>query len=102
MEKVTYAKGLEGVIAAESKICRIDGQAGKLYYWGYSIGDLAAQCSFEEVTYLLLFGELPNQSELSDFSARMRRSRDLAVPIQDMGSGAFRKTLILWSFSSLW
>ena len=84
MERPTYAKGLEGVIAAESEICRIDGQAGKLYYLGYSIGDLAAHCSYEEVTYLLLFGELPDQGELAEFSARMRRSRDLVAPIQEM------------------
>jgi citrate synthase len=84
METASCAKGLEGVIAAESKICRIDGQSGRLYYVGYSIEDLAAHCPFEEVTYLLLFGELPNGRELADFSARMRRSRDLAAPIQDM------------------
>lgn len=84
MAEVTYAKGLEGVIAAESKTCRIDGQNGKLYYVGYSIEDLVAHCSYEEVTYLLLFGELPNQDQLADFSARMRRSRDIAPPIRDM------------------
>jgi citrate synthase len=42
METPTYVKGLEGVIAAESKICRIDGQNGKLYYRGYAIKDLAS------------------------------------------------------------
>ncbi len=84
MEQAPYAKGLEGVIVAESKVCRIDGQSGKLYYMGYSIEDLVAHCTFEEVTYLLLYGELPDQGELADFSARMRRSRDLATPIQDM------------------
>jgi citrate synthase len=87
METATYSRGLEGVVAAESSICRIDGQEGKLYYVGYSIEDLAAHCSFEEVTYLLLFGELPNSRQLSQFSARMRRSRDLASPIQEMIKG---------------
>jgi citrate synthase len=84
METVTYAKGLEGVIAAESKLARIDGQNGKLYYVGYSIEDLVAHCSFEEVTYLLLYGELPTQSQLADFSARMRRGRGLVPQVQDM------------------
>jgi citrate synthase len=89
MEKQTearpeYAKGLENVIAAESEICQIDGQNGKLYYVGYSIEDLVAHCSFEEVTYLLLFGELPSASQLQDWSARMRRSRPLVHPIQEM------------------
>jgi citrate synthase len=84
MEKVEYAKGLAGVIAAESRICRIDGDSGKLFYLGYSIADLAAQCSFEEVTYLLLHGDLPNEKQLADFSKRMRASRDLAIPIREM------------------
>jgi len=79
-----YAKGLEGVIAAESSICRIDGENGTLYYMGYSIEDLVAHCSFEEVTYLLLYGELPDQDQLAGFSERMRASRDLAPPILEM------------------
>ena len=84
MANPSYAKGLEGVIAAESKICRIDGQKGKLYYMGYSIEDLAAHCTYEEVTYLLLHGELPTQTQLDEFSEKMRVSRDLAPPIRDM------------------
>ena len=84
MEKPAYAKGLEGVIAAESKICLIDGSSGKLYYRGYAIEDLVAHASFEAVTYLLLYGDLPAPSQLADFSARMRKSRDLAPQIQDM------------------
>jgi citrate synthase len=52
--RIEYAKGLEGVIAAESDICQIDGANGKLYYRGYSIEDLAKNSSFEETTYLLL------------------------------------------------
>ncbi len=50
-----YAKGLEGVIAAESKICKIDGEKGKLYHFGYSIEDLVAHCSYEEVVYHRLY-----------------------------------------------
>jgi len=79
--ETTYAKGLEGVIAAESKICRIDGEAGKLYYMGYSIQDLVENCTFEEVTYLLLYDELPNQEQLADFSTRMRAGRPLPEPV---------------------
>lgn len=79
-----YAKGLEGVIAAESEICQIDGTAGKLYYRGYSIEDLAQHSSFEETTYLLLNEKLPSESELKDFTERMRQSRDLSPVIQNM------------------
>jgi citrate synthase len=84
MEKETFAKGLEGVIAAESSICKIDGLNGKLYYRGYSVEDLAEQCTFEEVTYLLLNDKLPSAADLSEFSEKMRKSRDLAPPILDM------------------
>ncbi len=72
MAETTYAKGLEGVIAGESKICKVDGEQGRLYYYGYRIKDLAANATFEEVTYLLLYGELPTSKQLADFSVRMR------------------------------
>jgi len=79
-----YAKGLEGVIAAESEICQIDGANGKLYYRGYSIEELAQHSSFEEVTYLLLYEKLPSKQELEDFSRRMRQSRNLSPAIRNM------------------
>ena len=84
MDKPTYAKGLEGVIAAETSISRIDGEAGMLTYFGYSIEDLNAHCSFEEVTYLLLYGKLPDQKELGLFEGRMREGRNLVTPVRDM------------------
>jgi citrate synthase len=84
MESETFAKGLEGVIAAESTICKIDGAKGKLYYRGYSIEDLAKNCSYEEVTYLLLYGQLPTRAQLEEFSKKMRSSRALSQPILDM------------------
>jgi citrate synthase len=84
MAETTYAKGLEGVIAAESTICQIDGANGRLYYRGYPIEDLAQHSSFEETTYLLLNEALPTKEELEDFSQRMRRSRTLRPPVQDM------------------
>ena len=79
-----FAKGLEGVIAAESGICKIDGAKGKLYYRGYSIEDLAAHCSYEEVTYLLLYGHLPTSAQLKELTQKMRSSRALSQPILDM------------------
>ena len=83
-EAVTYAKGLEGVVAGESRICRIDGQNGKLYYLGYPIEELAASSDFEETTYLLLYGELPDNRQMASFSERMRSSRDLSEPVLAM------------------
>lgn len=84
MSNVEYSKGLEGVIAAESRICKVDGENGKLYYEGYSISDLVEHCSFEEVTYLLLYGELPNEREFSSFQSHMRASREISEPIRRM------------------
>lgn len=84
MAETTYAKGLEGVIAAESEICQIDGTEGKLYYRGYSIEDLAEHSSFEEVTYLLLYEKLPSSQELEDFRRRMRASRHLPSAVREM------------------
>lgn len=79
-----FAKGLEGVIAAESRICWIDGTQGKLYYLGYSIEDLVEHCSFEEVTYLLLNARLPKRDELDAFTKDMRSQRALPEPVQKM------------------
>jgi 2-methylcitrate synthase len=67
----SYSPGLEGVIAGESTLCLVDeGEAGLLYR-GYAIHDLAEHSTFEEVAYLLLFGQLPTRQELKDFSARL-------------------------------
>jgi citrate synthase len=84
MEKQAYARGLEGVIAAESQICYIDGKKGKLFYMGYSIEDLVEHCSFEEIVYLLLYRSLPTSVELEGFSRRMRSFRPIAEPIKQM------------------
>lgn len=68
-------KGLEGVLAAESELSRIDGDAGELSYRGYDIEDLAEGASFEEVAYLLWYGTLPDQRELQSFSESMAAER---------------------------
>jgi citrate synthase len=83
-ESGSYAKGLEGVVAGESEICRIDGQNGRLYYLGYHIEELARHSTFEETTYLLLYGALPAAAELAEFSRKMRFSRDLSEPVLSM------------------
>lgn len=79
-----YHKGLEGVIAAESRICKIDGEKGALYYLGYPIDKLVDSADYEEVTYLLLNGDLPTAEQLEGFRARMRAGRPLKQPILDM------------------
>ena len=69
--------GLRNIEVADTKICSIDGEQGKLIYRGYDILDLVNQSTFEETTYLLLFGELPSVEELAQFSHRLRVARRL-------------------------
>ncbi|HEY6238019.1 MAG TPA: citrate/2-methylcitrate synthase [Thermoplasmata archaeon] len=70
-------RGLEDVVALESRICFIDGRGGRLIYQGYDIRDLAAQSTFEEVAYLLWYGRLPTASQLSDLKDRLVQLRSL-------------------------
>ncbi len=84
MPEAAYSRGLEGVVAGETTICRIDGQNGKLYYRGYSIDELARYSDYEEVTYLLLYERLPSAPELEAWRRTMRASRGLQPPILAM------------------
>ena len=84
MTETTYAKGLEGVIAAESTICRVDGQEGNLFYRGVSIWDLAEHSSFEEATYLLLYEKLPTAQQLAEFTRKMRSQRAIPPAVIEM------------------
>ncbi len=68
-----YVPGLDGIPATNSTISDIDGEQGILSYRGYSIEDLAENCSFEETTYLLMHGELPTAEQLSHFDRRGSR-----------------------------
>jgi citrate synthase len=79
-----WKAGLEDVIAARSGVCTIDGTAGRLYYRGYEIGDLAGPVPFEDVTRLLWFGELPAATEARDFRARLTAARPLPAPVLDL------------------
>src|SRR5271166_1246079 len=74
-------KGLEGITAANSSICYIDGDLGVLAYRGIDIHELADHSSFEEVCYLLWFGRLPNRSELQEMKLSLARERKLDASI---------------------
>ena len=73
--------GLRNIEVADTRICSIDGENGKLIYRGYDILDLVNHSSFEETAYLLLFGELPSPDGLEDFSRRLREARSVPEPI---------------------
>ena len=73
--------GLAGITAGETTICTV-GKAGLgLTYRGYSINDLAEHAQFEEVAFLLLYGHLPNRSELESYAAKLRLLRGLPAPL---------------------
>ncbi len=76
-------EGLQDIIACKTGICRIELEEGKgvLEYRGYAVEELAEHSTFEEVAYLLLFGELPSKSELEAFSEELKELRELPPQI---------------------
>jgi citrate synthase len=82
--QVPYVPGLAGVPAARSSVCFIDGERGHLQYRGYPVEILADRCTFEEVAYLLLFGDLPTEQELSGFKSALAAERRLKFRMVDM------------------
>lgn len=78
------ARGLEGVIALESKLSSIDGQKGELIYRGYDINDLAEGASFEEVVHLLWNGSLPTEDELDTLRSELQSERALPAPVMNI------------------
>src|SRR3984957_9770691 len=77
MPTAVAGKGLEGIVAANSGICWIDGEAGILSYRGIDIHELAVHSTFEETTFLLWNGCLPTEPELQEFTAQLAASRVL-------------------------
>jgi citrate synthase len=84
-----YSPGLEGVIAGETAISTV---TGGLRYRGYPVTELAEKATFEEVAYLLLHGELPNASQLADFSKRVAAARAIPEPLRDLLKAIPRST----------
>ena len=81
---VIPTRGLEGVVAANSSICYIDGDAGVLAYRGIDIHELAEHSSFEETCYLLWFGRLPKRAELDDLKRKLAEERKLDPAVYEM------------------
>ncbi len=81
MTTPAYSPGLEGVPAGETAICTV---ADGLSYRGYSVGDLAENCSFDEVAFLLLHGELPSAARLQEFHAGVAAARRLPPSLKDL------------------
>ncbi len=80
----TVKVGLEGVIAAETRLSSVDGLAGELIIGGYPLAELAGNATFEETVYLLWHGRLPNQTELQQLTDQLARLRPLPPATLDL------------------
>jgi len=76
--------GLEGIPIAESGVSFVDGQAGRLEYRGVDIEDLAEHSTFEETSYLLLYGQLPTRLQLDQFNAGLKKVSSLKYRIVEL------------------
>jgi len=74
----TIAKGLEGIIVDNTAISQVTSETSSLVYRGYPVHELAERCTFEDVAYLLWYGELPSAEQLADFSSRTREARSIS------------------------
>ena len=84
MTRPELVPGLAGIPAACSGSSFVDGQRGRLTYRGYAIEDLAEKSDFEEVTWLLLFGELPSASDLAQFRKTLAEARPIPERMLDV------------------
>jgi len=78
MTEPDIRKGLVGVVADTTAVSKVMPETNSLTYRGYPVQDLAEQCRFEEVAYLLWHGELPTQAQLDAFSAAERAERAIS------------------------
>jgi 2-methylcitrate synthase len=76
-EKKIGGAGLRGQVAGQTALCTVGTQGSGLNYRGYDVDDLADNCQFEEVAYLILKGELPNQAELDAYKTKLVSLRTL-------------------------
>lgn len=76
--------GLRGQVAGKTSLSTVGKSGSGLTYRGYDVKDLAEQCIFEEVAYLLLYGNLPTQSELDTYQAKLKKLRGLPQALKDV------------------
>jgi 2-methylcitrate synthase len=83
-EKMNVKKGLEGAVIDTSSVSKVNAETNSLLYRGYPVQDLAENCSFEEVAYLMYNGELPTSAQLETFAAKERSYRDITPVAQNV------------------
>ena len=82
--KVLSGAGLRGQVAGQTALCTVGKTGAGLTYRGYDVRELAAQAEFEEVAYLLFYGELPTAQQLAEYKARLKTMRDLPQPLKEV------------------
>ena len=80
--KAKKSVALSGVVAGNTAVCTVGRSGNDLHYRGYDIKDLAEHATFEEVAYLLVYGELPTASALRAYVAKLKRLRGLPQPVK--------------------
>ncbi|WP_290631272.1 2-methylcitrate synthase [Aquisalimonas sp.] len=83
-EKKIGGAGLRGQSAGATALCTVGQKGTGLTYRGYDVRDLADNTSFEEVAYLILYGELPTRSQLDAYIQRLKGLRDLPQPLREV------------------
>ena len=84
VDKKAGGAGLRGQIAGKSAICTVAMGHSGLTYYGYEVDDLADNCDFEEVAYLLFNGELPNNAQLAAYRETLAALRALPQPLKEV------------------
>lgn len=82
--KVLGGAGLRGQVAGQTELCTVGKTGAGLTYRGYDVRELAEKCCFEEVAYLLLYGALPNKSQLSAYNEKLQGLRGLPVELKEV------------------
>jgi 2-methylcitrate synthase len=82
--KVKKSVALSGVMAGNTAVCTVGRTGNDLHYRGYDIVELAKEATFNEVAYLLIYGELPNKSELKDYTKKLKGLRGLPANVKTM------------------
>ena len=77
-------KGLLGIVVDETTISQVMPEINSLTYRGYAVQDLCEMCSFEEVAYLILNGDLPNSIQLNKFEKEERENRNISTNLREI------------------
>ena len=85
--EASHAKGLEGIVAAETRLSDVRGEEGTLIYAGYNINEIAGRITFEEVIHLLHEDRLPTRSELENIKRTLASYRALPLKVVNLLHG---------------